>query len=125
MATHQLGFKPQFVDAVASGAKRQTIRRVNSEKIYAAGDTIQLVNLETGKLIKEVVLTDIDVVYINKYFLTLIIGGMYVGFDFKDKEHDDFARRDGFTDYAQMWAWFKAEYGLSDDDVFEGQLLQW
>lgn len=111
-------FKEQFAEAVASGAKTQTIRQTARAK---PGDRLQLyTGMRTKKCRKLVdpdpVCTLVDYVGIRPDYLTLGNKAKHAG------DADDFARRDGFRDYADMVAWFQKEYG---SPYFQGYVHAW
>lgn len=118
-----INFKAQFADAVASGEKRQTIRK-RGKQTPQPGQMLQLYTgmrtkscmwlRETPCLtVQEVVITDNSL--INELVLTL--DGERLLFT----EARAIALADGFDSLASMRDFFKDLYGLP----FEGVLIRW
>lgn len=109
-------FSPEFADAVASGAKCQTIRQTKRAK---KGDMLQLYTGQRTKKCRK--LRDAECLYVD--YVHLAPDGITVGIaDQHPGNSDAFARRDGFADYAAMHAWFKKKYG---EDHFVGYVHRW
>lgn len=111
-------FSPEFVAKVESGEKRQTIRRSRHGKV---GDRAQLYTGQRTKACRKLVEPDpvldlVGYVAIRPEYLTLHDTRQHPG------DADDFARRDGFRDYADMVAWFQARYGTRE---FIGYVHRW
>jgi len=111
-------FKAQFAEMVAAGKKTQTIRQTARAK---PGDRLQLyTGMRTKKCRKLVdpdpVCTLVDYVGIRPDYLTLGNAKKHAG------DADDFARRDGFTDYNDMVKWFAETYG---SPYFQGYVHVW
>lgn len=111
-----LNFSPQFAGEVEIGKKKQTIRQKARAK---AGDLLQLYVGQRTKACRRLgVATCIDVTYVG-----LTERGVTLG----DRERfpfdiDQFARADGFKDYADMWSWFSKRYKTNS---FTGHIIRW
>ena len=116
MGVRVLMFQERFVAGIRSGEKRQTIRKKARCK---PGDVLSL-RRWTGRPyrskqeeIRRAVCTGVSIVGIvgpapgAKVRLSVPL--------------DEFARRDGFRDWADMRAWFEREHGLP----FVGRLIRW
>lgn len=111
-------FSPEFVAAVESGDKRQTIRRTRKGKV---GDRVQLFTGQRTKACRKLVDPDpvldlIGYVAIRPEYLTLHDTRQHPG------DADLFANRDGFNDYADMVAWFQSKYRTRE---FVGFIHRW
>jgi len=111
-------FSPEFADDVASGKKRQTIRQTKRGKV---GDPVQLFTGQRTKQCRrlrqdEPVLEAVSYIHIAPTGISL---GNIANFP---RDRDDFAKADGFKDFAAMHAWFKAKYG---QDHFYGYVHRW
>lgn len=111
-------FSPEFADAVASGEKRQTIRRTRRGK---PGDRVQLyTGQRTAKCRKlredDPVLETVDYVHIDPTGITLGDTRKH------PSSTDEFARLDGFRDFSDMLAWFQKKYG---ETHFVGYVHRW
>lgn len=111
-----INFQAQFADAVATGEKMQTIRRTARCK---PGDDLQLY---TGQRTKECRklrdATCIDVTYVGLTERGVSLGTV----DRFPRDVDEFARLDGFFDYADMWKWFSEHYKTNS---FTGYVIRW
>ena len=111
-----LNFQPEFADDVEHGRKRQTIRR-NAR--CTPGDRIQLYTGQRTKKCRklgEAICLSVDYIAIRPEYLT---------FGNRDKhphDVDEFARADGFPDYATMVKWFQDRYGVRE---FIGKVIKW
>lgn len=111
-------FQLQFVPAIRSGEKCQTIRRTARAK---EGDRLQLYTGMRTKACRKIVSP--DPVCILSNYIALRPNGITFGTvaeQFPDA--DEFARLDGFRDYADMHRWFTERY---DDAYFIGHLTRW
>lgn len=111
-------FSPEFAGPVERREKRQTIRQTRRASV---GDRIQLYTgmrtKQCRKLVEEDPLcTFVGYVAIRPDYLT--VGDVRS----HPRDIDEFARLDGFTDYAGMVAWFQARYGQPS---FIGYLHRW
>lgn len=113
-----LNFSPQFVPLIEARIKRQTIRQTIRARV---GDSLQLYTGQRTKECRKLVEPDpicslVDYVSIRPDYLTLGNKVKHEG------DADDFARRDGFTDYADMVKWFQDRYGKP---YFQGYVHGW
>ncbi len=111
-----LNFQNQFAADVAAGRKTQTIRR--SARV-SAGQNIQLYTGQRTKACRKLG----DAVCIDCTYIGMTARGITLG----DKSRfpsntDDFARADGFPDFAAMWKWFRDRY---DTNSFTGHIIRW
>ena len=111
-------FQARFADAVASGRKTQTIRAPRKSGHAIVGQAIQLyTGLRTKGTRK---LCDPDPLCIVSTYCAIREDSITLG-NHPTVDLDEFARRDGFTDFADMKAWFNETHGLP----FIGQLIAW
>lgn len=111
-----LNFSPQFAYAVSVGWKTQTIRQKARAK---PGQAIQLY---TGQRTKDCRKLG-DAVCIDCTYIGLTARGITLGDVSKfPGDRDDFAKADGFSDYAAMWKWFSERY---DTQSFTGHVIRW
>lgn len=114
-----INFLAAMVPAVARGTKLQTIRRSVYWRRWPPGTPLQLYHgLRTSQAIKirDAVLRDVTYVGLTERGVTLGDASRF------PSDIDDFARLDGFADYAEMWAWFAARY---DTASFTGFVIRW
>jgi hypothetical protein len=119
-------FKAQFVEAIASGTKLQTIRhRRKDGRQPHAGDIAKLyTGLRTSKarLLREAPVVDCFPLNIDLAEMAsrrIISNGIRLNIG----EGNDFAKLDGFQDSQEMFRWFKKTYpGM---DWFEGFCVRW
>jgi hypothetical protein len=111
-----INFSPQFAEAVAAGLKTQTIRQSARAK---AGQALQLYTGQRTKACRKLA----DAVCIDCTYVGLRASGVTLG-DTKrfPGDIDDFARQDGFEDYAAMWKWFSERY---ETNSFTGHIIRW
>ncbi len=117
-----LNFQARFADAVESGQKRQTIRRVWKRPIKQ-GDTLYLYAGMRTKRCRKLMTADclsvrpvtIDVAHY--VFRHTIVAGKYGGYDHLNR----FAKQDGFDSWEEMRDFFKRKYELP----FDGVLITW
>lgn len=111
-----INFSPQFAEAVAAGRKTQTIRQ------SARATTGRALQLYTGQRTKDcrkladAVCVDCTSVKLTARGATLGDTSRFPG------DRDDFARADGFEDYAAMWKWFSERY---ETHSFAGYIIRW
>lgn len=104
-------FKKQFADAVESGEKLQTIRRTRRANV---GDKVQLytgMRASECRLLREAKCVAVDSVLLDVERPYFSQPGWW------PKDCDEFARRDGFRTYFDMYAFFFNQYGKPQ---FEG-----
>jgi hypothetical protein len=109
-------FQEQFVDDVTSGRKTQTIRQKARAR---EGDMLQLYTGQRTKSCRKIA----DAICLGSTY----IGMTEYGVTFGDKSPfpsyiDEFARADGFENYAAMWKWFSERYKTQS---FTGYITRW
>ena len=115
----QINFDPRFADSVASGEKRQTIRR-NRECV--AGDALQL--YAEGRKLADAVCTRVRPVWIGYSHMRiddkwLEVGDAILG---DAGEYDnDFAKREGFGGLLEMVYWLRNHATIP----FNGFVIEW
>jgi hypothetical protein len=111
-------FSPEFAGPVSAREKKQTIRQTPRAKV---GDRIQLyTGMRTRNCVK-LVAEDPVCTYVG--YVNISPTGLTVSDTSKHpRDIDEFARLDGFEDYAAMLAWFKGRYGHPS---FIGYLHRW
>lgn len=113
-----LNFMPQFASDVESGKKRQTIRENTKAK---TGCSLQLYTGQRTKKCKK--LGDTVCVSVQKVVI-MASGIQQQGSTFcAGYQADEFAKRDGFKTYADMWAFFKGR--ANEHGEFIGFLVKW
>lgn len=111
-----INFSEQFAAEVLAGRKTQTIRRKARCK---AGDTLQLYTGQRTKACRKLA----DAVCEDVTYVGLTERGVTLGtVDRFPRDIDEFARLDGFRDYAEMWKWFSDRYKTNS---FCGQIIRW
>ena len=111
-------FQARFAKAVAIGAKRQTIRAPRKSGHAIVGQALQLyTGLRTKRACK---LRDPDPLCITSTYCAIREDGITLG-NHPTVDLDEFARRDGFRDFADMKDWFRKTHGLP----FIGHLIVW
>lgn len=99
-------FSPEFADDIAARRKRQTLRTTPRAK---AGDLLQLYTGQRTKACRKLVEEDpvcirTAVIYLHEDRLH------FNGYRQAQQSSDEYARFDGFKDYADMRAWFLKKY---------------
>lgn len=111
-----INFSPQFAEAVAAGRKTQTIRQKPRAK---AGQALQLYTGMRTKDCRKLA----DAVCVDCTYVGLTASGVTLGDASRfPGDRDDFARADGFEDYAAMWKWFSERY---ETNSFTGHVIRW
>lgn len=110
-------FQRQFVPAIQSGEKTQTIRRSARAKV---GDRLQLYTGMRTKACRKIV--EPDPICTMCHYIALRPDAITFGDASLFPSADEFARMDGFADYADMHLWFTERY---DDAYFVGRLIRW
>ena len=105
-------FKEQFALMVASGQKRQTIRALRKRHVMP-GEAIQLYTGSRKLVDSDPICTDVIDISIDD-------NGVYQPYQGR-MDHDQIAMDDGFSDFAEMKAFFQEAYGLP----FLGVLIKW
>jgi hypothetical protein len=116
-------FRPRFVEAIAQGAKRQTIR-ADRKRHAQPGEELQLY---TGMRTKQCRLigraTCESVHHVSLLPFRFQQGRVRVD-GYPERALDAFARRDGFADWDDLCDfWSEAHRGESG--LFEGVLIKW
>lgn len=113
-----LQFKPQFVEPVKSGEKRQTVRDKTSAftgcelQFYSGWRTkkVKSIGKAMCQRVERITLMEKAV---QPHGNTLLMG-----------EHlQHFAKADGFKNYAEMWAFFKDR--ADENGEYKGYLIKW
>lgn len=110
-----LNFQSQFADAVEFGRKTQTIRARSRAK---PGDILQLYTGQRTKgcrKLRDVICKGVHTVLIAPEFVE-VDGARYVA------KKDEFAERDGFKSYDDMYDFFCSDHG---EEFFNGYLITW
>lgn len=97
--------------------KRQTIRR-GKPRCYP-GDALQLYTGQLTKVCRKLA----DAVCKDVTYVGLTARGVTLGaIERFPRDIDEFARLDGFKDYAEMWKWFSDRYATNS---FTGYVIRW
>lgn len=118
-----INFKAQFADAVASGEKRQTIRK-RGKQTPCPGNVLQLYTgqrTRSCRLLKEVICWSVQDLQITIDEVDGIVRITLDGEQLPFTEGGAIALADGFDSLASMRDFFKDLYGLP----FEGVLIRW
>lgn len=129
---HLLGFKPEFVPLVRSGAKRQTIRALRKVAIAVGDGLILAEGVRTSRYARifadPAACTEVIPVSLIKHgrngeLKWLVAGNLTPSFDSGLLE---IAQRDGFDTVHAMTRWFKRHH-LDDhkSESFHGQIIRW
>lgn len=113
-----LNFQLQFAPLVESRIKRQTIRRSDRVRV---GQRLQLYTGQRTRDCRKLVTPDpvcTVVTYVHLSADDIVLGST----KHAPRGFDDFARADGFLDYADMWLWFQKTYEMPH---FIGRLIKW
>lgn len=112
-----INFKQQFIAPVASGKKRQTIRKPRKRQTVP-GDKLYLYSgMRTKAVLKlrEVECIAVIPIYISASSVRLD------SIDLKASEIDNLARLDGFNTTEEFYEFFKLNHGVP----FEGEVIKW
>lgn len=119
-------FRPRFVDPILMGFKRQTIRakRLGRSRHAREGEVLQLytgMRTQRCRLIGRATCMSVGPIFLlmkrQVRWDAVWTDGAW------RKDIDDFARLDGFENWADMKAFWRAEHpGV---EVFEGVLIRW
>lgn len=118
-------FTDEFVDAIRSGTKTQTIRAIGTRRHVKPGERMQLFmnpyRKSMCKIIEDPICTLAIPVTISRNHVESVrdYPPIVTITDTLDKEA--LARADGFPDFAAMAQYFEATHGLP----FEGVLIKW
>lgn len=113
-----LNFKQLFVDAIRTGRKRQTIRKVRQRRPIQVNDTLYLYSGMRTRACQKIGAyrcVQILPIEITAHAITLD------GADMLHWETDQLAHADGFASVKQLTDFFAAEYGLP----FQGVVIEW
>lgn len=114
-----LNFSPEFVDAVQSGKKCQTIRRQRKNPIKT-GDRLYLYTGQRTKAcrkLREVKCSSVTPIRIIQEGCKICLDGTPLDYF----EASRLARQDGLDNAVEMCAWFAKRYGPE----FDGILIRW
>lgn len=108
-----------FIDKVEDGTKTQTIRKETNVK---AGDTLQLYTGQRTKAcrkLKDAICKSVTPIILMERIAiqtrnNVMLTGIYL---------EDFAIKDGFTNYSQMWNFFKK--WANAEGEFQGKVIKW
>lgn len=109
-------FQLRFADAVERGEKRQTIRKPRRSGHAKPGDAVQLYTLMRTRDCRKLG----DAVCEVSTYCAIREDSITLG-NRPRVNLDEFARADGFADFDDMKAWFRATHGLP----FIGHLVRW
>lgn len=118
-------FQKQFAEPIITGTKRQTIRTRARAK---PGDRLQLytgMRTKACRKIGDAVCADVSTVEIRLSKDLIIVDGSSwpAPYTYNDVRLDNFARADGFADWAAMKVFFAKHHpGV---EMFEGFLITW
>lgn len=111
-------FATEFAGPVERREKLQTIRQTRRAKV---GDRIQLYTGQRTADCRK--LSDVDPICTLVTYVAIRPDYLTVGnTDDHPRDRDEFARLDGFKDYADMYRWFLERYGWTE---FVGYLHRW
>lgn len=122
-------FKPRFAALVESGAKSQTVRPM-PKRMPKVGDRLSLrcwrglPYRSKQRVLREATIVGVERVsiYASHMWHETCDGLLPDGLTVTHRGSlDDFAKADGFADYAEMLAWFEAEHSLP----FQGVAIYW
>lgn len=122
-------FKKQFAEPILEGSKTQTIRAIRTGKgrHVQPGQAIQLYTGMRTKYCRKVgdaICESVQVIMIHFNPLGSIEGvEVYGSLPHVGKMLDDFARRDGFKDAADMSEFWRKEHGVRL--TFSGIMIRW
>ncbi|MGX9145869.1 hypothetical protein [Mesorhizobium sp. 128a] len=116
-------FRPRFVEPIAAGTKRQTIR-ADRKRHAREGEELQLytgMRTKQCKLIGRATCIGVDLVMLNFADHGVVrINGIVL---FSNAAMQKFARSDGFTSWADMRGFWRDNHpGV---EVFDGVLIRW
>lgn len=103
-----LGFKKQFVPAIETGAKRQTMRERRKRNTPKVGDTLYLyahLRTKAARKLGEPKCTAVKPITVTPD--TICLDGQYLGL----AERNAFARADGFGSFDEMIEWMALDVG--------------
>jgi len=113
-----LNFQERFAEDVELGRKRQTIRKKRRFPVRP-GDRLALfagMRTKGCRRLREARCVDVKHVSIGRE--AAVVDGVPT---LDEWERDEFARADGFVDWAELVEWFEMAHGLP----FRGVLIKW
>lgn len=113
-----LNFSPQFAKAVAAGEKRQTIRDKTTAR---AGTALQLYTGQRTKRCEK--LLDAVCTGVQPIILLETIAQPHGNVSLMGMFLEEFAQKDGFASYADMWAFFSPR--ANADGEYNGVIIRW
>ena len=120
-------FKGRFVDLIAAGSKRQTVRAHGKKRHARPGEPIQLYTALRTRYARKIVAVDpvvtrVDEIAINighgENAVAVTINGIPLG----EAELQPFAWADGFLSVADFAIFWRAAHGVGR---FEGVVIHW
>ena len=122
-----LSFKPRFIPAILSGAKRQTIRAIGRRRHAIPGETLQLytgMRTKQCRLVGTAVCVSAEPIAIHFAGPARIIFGWPKVYRIDGGGLDTFAIADGFTDWPAMLAFWRETHPACVDS-FSGVIIEW
>lgn len=121
-----LSFKKRFIEPIQLGTKRQTVRAIRKDGRTAhPGDELQLYTAMRTKhcrLIGRATCISVEPVQLLLSVLQPIVA-LGDGPTLREVENEEFARADGFADWGELVAFWKAEH--PNQHHFAGTLTCW
>lgn len=111
-----INFMKQFAGDVESGKKRQTIRE-NTKA--SSGKKLQLYTGQRTKRCRKL----LDVVCKSTCSIIVTSSSIHTSRDGYITNEDEFAKKDGFKSFAEMWKFF--EQRSNENGEFHGWLIEW
>jgi hypothetical protein len=125
-------FRPQFIDAIRSGTKCQTIRPIGKRRHARTGEPVQLYTGMRTSTCSKIVETDpictgchkiaIEIVQAKPTAQNIAHEIAEILIDGQAVDESDIAWADGFDDVAEMAKWFGDQYGVG---TFVGVMITW
>lgn len=113
-------FKKEFVSKIESGEKTQTIRRYGKRKHAEPGGTIQLYTAMRTKSCRKI---RQDAICSHRMSISIDVDELIIdGKLYTPANREQFARNDGFRDYAEMCLFFENQI---QELPFFGALIMW
>jgi hypothetical protein len=125
-------FAPQFINAIRSGTKCQTIRPIGKRRHARTGEPVQLYTGMRTATCSKIVETDpictgshkieIEIVQAKPTTQNIAHEITEILIDGQAVDESDIAWADGFDDVAEMAQWFGNQYGVG---TFVGVMITW
>ncbi len=125
-------FAPQFIDAIRSGTKCQTIRPIGKRRHARTGEPVQLYTGMRTPTCSKIVETDPICTGCHKIEIEIesfepVPGAQAfciqsIKIDGQSVDESDVAWADGFDDVDEMAQWFGNQYGVG---TFVGVMITW